>query len=149
MKKLLIVFLLTGFAVNANAQTAVESVQAVINNLFTAMKMNNTSLLKSVFADSAILQTIETNTGKVVIKTDAVADFVTSISKLPAGAADEQISFGSIKIDADLASVWTPYKFYFNGKFSHCGANSFQLVRINGEWKIQYLIDTRHRANCD
>ena len=141
--------LLTNLAFNASAQTAEDSVKAVINNLFTAMKTSNANLLKSLFADSVILQTIETRTGKVVVKTDAVADFVTSISKLPAGAADEQISFGSVKIDADLASVWTPYKFYFNGKFSHCGANSFQLVRINGEWKIQYLIDTRHRANCD
>ena len=149
MKKILILLVLAGFAVNANAQTAEDSVKAVINNLFTAMKTSNVVLLKSVFADSAILQTIETRSGKVVVKTDAVADFIASISKLPTGAADEQISFSSIKIDADLASVWTLYKFYFNGKFSHCGANSFQLVRINGDWKIQYLIDTRRRVNCD
>lgn len=149
MKKILILLVLAGFAVNAHAQTAEDSVKAVINNLFTAMKSNNTVLLKSVFADSAILQTIETRTGKVVVKTDAVADFIASISKLPTGAADEQISFSSIKIDADLASVWTPYKFYFNGKFSHCGTNSFQLVRLNGDWKIQYLIDTRRRVNCE
>jgi len=54
-----------------------------------------------------------------------------------------------VKIDGPLAIVWTPYKFYFNGKFSHCGVNSFQLVRFNGVWKIQYLIDTRRRAGCE
>ena len=114
-----------------------------------AMKTSDAVLLKSVFADSAVLQTIETRAGNTKVKTDAVAGFIESISKLPAGAADEQITFDVIKIDGALASVWTPYKFYFNGKFSHCGVNSFQLVRFNGEWKIQYLIDTRRRTDCE
>ena len=54
-----------------------------------------------------------------------------------------------VKIDGALASVWTPYKFYFNGKFSHCGVNSFQLVRMNNTWKVQYIIDTRRRVGCE
>ena len=133
----------------SHAQSAEDSVKAVVNNLFRAMKNSDGVLLKSVFADSAILQTIETKTGKTIVKNEAVAGFIESISKLPAGAADEQIIFDVVKIDAALASVWTPYKFYFNGKFSHCGVNSFQLVKLNNEWKIQYLIDTRRRAGCE
>jgi hypothetical protein len=62
--------------------------------------------------------------------------------------ADERITFETIKIDGPLAVAWTPYKFYYEGKFSHCGVNSFQLVRLNGAWKIQYLIDTRRRTGC-
>ncbi|MGB4845595.1 MAG: nuclear transport factor 2 family protein [Ferruginibacter sp.] len=148
MKKIILSVLVISTALATHAQSAEDSVKAVINNLFTAMKTSNAVLLKSVFADSAVLQTIETR-GGTKVKTDAVAGFVESISKLPAGAADEQITFDVVKIDGALASVWTPYKFYFNGKFSHCGVNSFQLVRFNGEWKIQYLIDTRRRTNCD
>ncbi|HNJ29817.1 MAG TPA: hypothetical protein PLQ40_12740, partial [Ferruginibacter sp.] len=83
------------------------------------------------------------------VKTDAVADFANSISKLPKDAADERITFDVVRVDGALAIAWTPYKFYFNGKFSHCGVNSFQLVRFNGEWKIQYLIDTRRKAGCE
>lgn len=149
MKKILSILLLTGLAVTVHAQTATDSVKAVINNLFTAMKTSDAALLKSVFADSAVLQTINTRTGKAVVETDAVAGFIESISKLPAGAADEQITFDVVKVDADLAIAWTPYKFYYNGKFSHCGVNSFQLVRINKEWRIQYIIDTRRRINCE
>ena len=133
----------------SHAQSAEDSVKAVVNNLFRAMKNSDGVLLKSVFADSAILQTIETKTGKTMVKNEAVAGFIEIISKLPVGAADEQVIFDMVKIDAALASVWTPYKFYFNGKFSHCGVNSFQLLRLNNEWKIQYLIDTRRRAGCE
>jgi hypothetical protein len=45
--------------------------------------------------------------------------------------------------------VWTPYRFIFNGKFSHCGVNSFTLVKLNGEWKINYVIDTRRKEKCE
>ena len=134
----------------AFAQTTEDSVKTVVNNLFKAMKGADAALLKTVFADSAVLQTIvNPKAGKTIIRNDAVAGFIDFVSKQTAGAADEQISFGSIKIDGDLASVWTPYKFYFNGNFSHCGVNSFQLVRVNKEWKIQYLIDTRRKTNCE
>jgi len=106
--------------------------------------------LKTVFADSAILQTIvNAKSGKTIIRNDAVAGFIEFVGKQTRGAADEQISFGSIKIDGDLASVWTPYKFFYNGAFSHCGVNSFQLVRLNNQWKVQYLIDTRRKNNCE
>ena len=149
MKKLILLLLIINTVMMSHAQSAEDSVKAVVNNLFRAMKNSDGVLLKSVFADSAILQTIETKTGKTMVKNEAVAGFIESISKLPVGAADEQVIFDMVKIDAALASVWTPYKFYFNGKFSHCGVNSFQLLRLNNEWKIQYLIDTRRRAGCE
>ncbi|MBX2935214.1 MAG: nuclear transport factor 2 family protein [Ferruginibacter sp.] len=149
MKKAICIILLVGFTVTIKAQTSIDSVKAVINNLFTAMKTSDAVLLKTVFTDSAILQTINTRSGKAVVETDEVSAFIESISKLPAGDADEQVSFDVVKVDADLAIAWTPYKFYYKGKFSHCGVNSFQLVRINKEWKIQYIIDTRRRSNCE
>lgn len=149
MKKVPGILLLTMLAFTVHAQIATDSVKVVINNFFTAMKASNAAMLKSVFADSAVLQTIDTRSGKTVVETDAVAGFIESIRKLPADAADEQITFDVVKVDADLAIAWTPYKFYYNGKFSHCGVNSFQLVRFNGEWKIQYIIDTRRRTGCE
>lgn len=106
-------------------------------------------MLQSAFADSALLQTIgRVPNGDQVIKNELIKEFAASISKLPKGAADERIVFETIKIDGPLAAVWTPYKFYYNGVFSHCGVDSWQLVRINGTWKIQYLIDTRRKDGC-
>lgn len=150
MKYYVILFSVLCLSVAASAQTAEDSVKATVNDPFTAMKNADAVLLKSVFADSAILQTItRTKEGKTQVKTDEVSGFVDQISKLPKDAADERITFDVVRVDGALAIVWTPYKFYFNGKFSHCGANSFQLVRFNGSWRIQYLIDTRRRAGCE
>ena len=150
MKRILVFLLLLNFTITVNAQSAEDSVKTVVNKLFEAMKTGDAALLKSTFADSAILQTIgRSKEGNVVIQNEVIADFIDFVSKQPKGAADERIVFDMIKIDGPLAIVWTPYKFYFNGTFSHCGVNSFQLVKINNDWKIQYLIDTRRRKGCE
>jgi hypothetical protein len=132
------------------AQTAADSVKAVINSMFEGMKNADPALVKEAFSDSVIFQTIGANKeGKFLIRNEKLTDFLDFIGKQQKGAADERIQFETVKIDGPLAIAWTPYKFYLNGKFSHCGVDSFQLVRIDGKWKIQYLIDTRHKEGCN
>jgi hypothetical protein len=139
---------ITGAA--AQAQTTEDSVKAAVNQLFEGMKNADAPLLMAAFADSAILQTIVTNReGKTVIRNEKISAFADFVGQQQKGAADERIQFETIKIDGPLAIVWTPYKFYYKGQFSHCGVNSFQLVRLNGQWKIQYIIDTRRKQGCE
>src|SRR5215469_4358479 len=134
----------------ANAQTAEDSVKIAVSQLFEGMKNSDASMIRNAFADSAILQSVGRNKdGKTIIQNENIDDFAKTISGIKKGAADERISIESVKIDGALAMVWAPYKFYFDGKFSHCGVDSFQLVFINGLWKIQYLVDTRRKQPCD
>ena len=148
MKKLLCCLLLSG-CLHTHAQSAEDSVKKVIDQLFTAMKGADAAGIQAVFADSALLQTIaRTREGSFTVKNEPIAGFAASIGKLPKGAADERIRYETIKIDGPLAAVWTPYQFYYNGQFSHCGVNSFQMVKINNSWKIQYIIDTRRKDDC-
>lgn len=149
MKQFFILLTVLVCGLSVKAQPAEDSVKAVINNMFTAMKTADTAMLRKCFADSMVLQTISRNKeGKLVVVNDDPADFIGFISKETPGNADERIRFDVVKVDGPLAIAWTPYNFYYKGKFSHCGVNSFQLVRFNGEWKIQYLIDTRRRQGC-
>lgn len=149
MKRVFSVLMMACCISYAQAQTATDSVKTAVNQLFEGMKSANATMVKTAFADSAILQTIgTTKEGKSFIRNEAIGEFADFVGKQKAGAADERIQFETIKIDGPLAIVWTPYKFYFNGQFSHCGVNSFQLVRLNGQWKIQYIIDTRRKDQC-
>jgi hypothetical protein len=149
MKKMVLgLSLLLGYN-QLNAQTAADSVKMTVNNLFAAMKGSDSVGIMKVFSENAVLQTITKNEeGKVVVRDEKVSEFAGFVAKEKVGSLDERISFESIKIDGDLASVWTPYLFYLNDTFRHCGVNSFQLVRLGGEWKIQYLIDTRRKEPC-
>ncbi len=150
MKRLFSALILLLCISYVQAQTAEDSVKAAVNQLFEGMKTSNAALIKSAFGDSAVLQAIgRSKEGKTIIRNESVSAFADFVGKQPSGAADERIQFETIKIDGPLAIVWTPYKFYLNGQFSHCGVNSFQLVRFNGQWKIQYLIDTRRKDKCE
>ena len=151
MKRILILLTAVMFiSTFIKAQSAEDSVKAVVNQLFAAMKGANAAMLKETFADSAVLQTIRRKQdGTFFVQDEKVSDFVASVSSAKKDSLDERITFETVKVDGPLAIVWTPYKFYYAGKFSHCGVNSFQLVRINGRWKIQFLIDTRRRQGCE
>ena len=149
MKCILLMLTFLNCSFLLHAQTAEDSVRAVINTLFAGMKNGDAGLVTSAFAENAVLQTITRNKeGKMTVVSDDVDDFAALVGKLKKDSADERIVFESIKIDGPLAIVWTPYNFFYNGKFSHCGVNSFQLVRFDNGWKIQYLIDTRRRQGC-
>jgi len=111
-----------------------QEIEKPVRTLFTAMKNADAELLKSVFSETAILQTIT----KDGVKNEDINDFIASVSKMQKNDLDERITIEAIHTDGELASVFTPYSFYFKDKFSHCGANSFQLVKQNGEWKIQF-----------
>lgn len=149
MKLLFCLLMIAGVLPSANSQTTADSVKNVISDLFTAMKNSDATLLKTCFNDSAVLQALSKDKdGNLLVKNESVNSFATSIAKADKGSLDERISFDMIKIDGPLASVWTPYSFYYKDVFSHCGVNSFQLVRTKSGWRIQYLIDTRRKTGC-
>ena len=129
-------------------EKAERAIKAVINRFFEGMEKGDTTLLKSTCTDAPILQTyMADKAGNFKMHTEDFREFVTFLGTPTQNKYQERIEFGHIEAEQSLASVWTPYKFYLNGKISHCGTNSFQLVKTADGWKIQYIIDTR-RKDC-
>lgn len=147
MKVLLLAFSLSLSSV-AFGQRTEDSVKLVISEFFAALKQADGKAIRECLSDSAILQTIAQKNGSVTIIHEEIEAFIRLVSGLRPGEADEQFAFTPILVDADLATAWTPYKFYYKGAFSHCGVNSFQLVRLGNKWKIISIIDTRRKSNC-
>lgn len=130
-------------------QTATEAVKHIVNTMFDAMRKGDSALLRSTFSKDMVLQSVSTNKdGKSVLSTENAGEFVKAIGTPHSAVYDERITFGDIKIDGDLASVWAPYKFYLGDKFSHCGVDVFQLMKTADGWKIIYIVDTRRKDNC-
>jgi len=150
MKKLLITgLLLTSSAGLFAQQTATDAVKQTINSLFDGMRKGDSTMLRAAFAKDMILQSVSTDkAGKVVLSTENANDFVKAVGTPHAAIYDERITFGTINIDGDLASVWAPYQFYLGDKFSHCGVDVFQLLKSADGWKIIYIVDTRRKDNC-
>lgn len=151
MKAKLILSLLFVFSlvVSVNAQSEKDAVKAVIDGLFDGMRAKDSEQILAAFSENAIMQTIQNKPEGTVIASNSVSDFAKNIGSIPVERQlDERLTDYVINIDANMATAWTPYQFFVNDKFSHCGVNSFQLVKIDNAWKIVYIIDTRRTEAC-
>jgi len=84
------------------------------------------------------------------MRSEDMDDLIKSIVSIPDSVNfQEKIKSYSIRIDGAMANAWTPYEFWINDNFSHCGVNSFQLFNDGEGWKVIYLIDTRRRDDCE
>lgn len=138
-------FCLSGFS-----QTEEKAVEDVIRSLFEGMKTKNAEQVSAAFYSEGLMQTVQAKPEGSTVGSNSVADFVKRIATTPAETTlDERILDYQIKVDGTMASAWTPYRFYVNGNFSHCGVNSFQLVKMADGWKIVYIIDTRRKEPCE
>lgn len=136
-------------SINLTAQTPEKEIQSTVETLFDGMRAGDSSMVASAFSRDAVMQTIAKNqAGEVMKRQGSLSQFLTSVGTPHDQVWDERIGGYEIKVDGDLASAWTPYQFYIGDKFSHCGVNSFNLAKMDGEWKIIYIVDTRRRTNC-
>ncbi|HEX4167725.1 MAG TPA: hypothetical protein VHZ55_19855 [Bryobacteraceae bacterium] len=135
----LLVFLLSAFGF-AQAQDPL----VVAKQLFTDMASHNAAHARTLFLPEAMLFSS---------KPDGTADALASgkwLDLLASGKGkwDERIWDPKVLRHGSIAVVWAPYNFHLNGKFSHCGIDSFSLLLTNGEWKIASISDTREKAGC-
>jgi len=150
-KIIVIICFIFSFMGTISAQSESETeLKKVIKLFFKGLQNGDTITMKKTIASSAILQTAYTNKeGESILNNDDFNKFLKSVaSKKKEDNWEEKLLSYAIKVDGNMANVWTPYEFYLNYKFSHCGVNSFQLFHDGETWKIIYLIDTRRRLGC-
>lgn len=128
-----------------------KDAQQIIDTFFEGFHEGDTLKMKSVMVTDLVMQTAFTDKdGNNIINTGKASEFIATIGKRPENQKWEEKLLGyKISIDGNLAHVWTPYEFRFNGQFSHCGANAFTLAKTNDGWKIIHIIDSRRKEGCN
>jgi hypothetical protein len=130
------------------------AVLEVVNRLFDAMRARDGEALAAVFHPAARLVT--TGTGPDGAPRAQVMEIAGFVQAVGAGGEpwNEPIFDTEVRIDGNLAQVWTFYRFYAGETFSHCGYNAFLLVRdAEGldapAWRIVHLADSRRTTECE
>ncbi|WP_260483420.1 SMP-30/gluconolactonase/LRE family protein [Sphingomicrobium flavum] len=54
-----------------------------------------------------------------------------------------------VKVDGDIAMIWSDYIFTVDGELTHCGTDHFDMVRRDGEWRVFNLTWTTRRDGCE
>jgi len=155
MRRIAIVVLAAGlvFAGRAQpiaAQSEEDSVRAVVQALFDAMREADSSAVRSLFHPE--LQQMASSgmrAGQPAVAFGDIDAFVKAVGEAEPGSLDERIGPPEIRIDDQLATVTTPYAFHYNGNLSHCGVDVFLIARVGDDWRIVGLADTRRRDGCE
>ncbi len=123
-----------------------DSIVAVAKRLFDGMRAHDSTTIRSAFAPGAMMSGVPRPGQPVAF--EGPDQFIAAAGR-PGAPWDEQIFDPVVAVDGDLATLWVFYTFSLGEQFSHCGVDSFQLMRLGGEWKIAYLADTRRKTGCE
>ena len=141
---------LSSLLITAQSNFTEADARGVIDTFFEGFHEGDTLKMRSVMVKNLPTQTVFTNKeGKHMVHDSNGEDFIKAIGNRPPEQKwDERLLDYKVQIDGNLAHVWTPYEFWLNGSFSHCGANAFTLAKTDDGWKIVHLIDSRRRSSC-
>jgi len=150
--KYLLLFSCFIFSLSCFAQEEFTEADArqIVDTFFEGFHKGDTIQMRSVLAPVVGMQSVHSNKeGKHFLRESDMDGFIVAIGKRPETEKwDERLLSYAVQIDGNLAHVWTPYEFWVNGNFSHCGANAFTLARMDDGWKIVHLIDSRRKSSC-
>jgi len=131
-------------ALAQKASPETEAVKQTVLSFFDGMRRGDSTLVRRTLAPGAVFHGLGGQPGQpTTLQTESINGFLKAVGTPHPAVWDERVL-----IDANLASVWAPYEFYLGPKFSHCGYDSFQLVKLAEGWKIVHIIDTRRKEKC-
>ena len=125
-----------------------HDVMSVITGLFDAMRARDTATMRATFDPDVKFTSVTMGRDSTTIRTEDLDEFLRAVGTPRPDTLDERLRSPVVHVDGDLASVWTEYDFYVGSRFSHCGVDTFQLVRKREGWRIVALADTRRRTGC-
>lgn len=131
-----------------NPPVSEQDVESAITSLFDAMRASDGEMIRSLVTKDASLHTVTVKEDGPELRETSFDDFVRSVSQSEPGSLDERLTSMQIHVDGDLATAWMEYQFYFEGKFSHCGVNTMNLIQKPNGWKIFSIADTRRTEGC-
>jgi cyclopropane fatty-acyl-phospholipid synthase-like methyltransferase len=128
------------------AQTSAENdALAVCQKVFDGMAANDAAKILSSMTADARLYGVRANGVAYAMPADQWANrlagmqskFVERFTKAPV-----------VSMHATIANVWGEYEFLRDGKFTHCGVDSFNLLKTADGWKVAAIFDTEETTGC-
>ena len=125
-----------------------RAIMDTVEKFFTSIKTTDKALLESILVpDSLNISTTESSDGEIQFTILNYENMVTALTR-PGRLAIERAWDETILIQGNIAIFWAPYDFHVNNEFTHCGIDSFQLIKKEGQWLISNASWTRESENC-
>lgn len=135
--------------VPAHAQAPDSGITSAIDRLFDAMKRADTVAVRAAFlAGGRVIPMPAPGMSAEKVTALSLDDFVKFSGNNAPGSWIERAWNPVTSTNGTLGSVWFDYDIYRNGELTQCGANSVQLQRVAGEWKIVSMAFSARKTDC-
>ncbi len=151
MKYMLLFFLLfMGVSCFSQESLTTANGKIIVDIFMSGYQTGDTLKMKSVMHPNMTMNRAYLNTEQenvlIYIRSSELLNYAATTGKEQIW--DEKLTDYIVNSDGNIAHVWAPYEYYLDGKFSHCGANSFTLVYTDESWKILNIIDSIRIGSC-
>lgn len=123
------------------AQSEERAVTATVQRLFDAMEARDPAAASAVLLPKGGYFSVREKGGEVSVGGVTHEEFTARLGK-DKEPIREVMRDPKVLLHGRLATLWTPYEFYRSGKRSHCGVDSFHLLKTAEGWKIAGFIYT-------
>jgi hypothetical protein len=146
-----VALLLAAAPLRAQARPAVPddsaAVVAAVQRLFDGLARRDTASLRALLLPGTRFVSVPADRPDAVprMESDAAA-----LDRLARGRERllERMWSPVVRVEGPIATVWAPYDFHVDGRFSHCGVDTVTLLHTDGRWRIASLVYTVQRAEC-
>lgn len=125
----------------------VQEVEEVARAFLEALSRTDTAALRSLMASDLSLSSVRAGPEGAVIRHSTGEEFLNGL-----GTEDqdllERMWDPVVHVQDRVAVVWTPYDFFLNGEFSHCGIDVFTMLEGEDGWRVTSITYDVVREGC-
>jgi hypothetical protein len=149
---LLLLMLIIAVPVMGRAQTnssEAKDAAAVVDKLWEAMRSKNSETMRSLFLAEGQLIAVDKGRDGAQRQRVLTPEAFAKVISEGQGEFIEKMPNPEVAVYSNLAIVHGRYTFHVGEKFSHCGTNTFNLVRTGEGWKIANAVSTLEMEKCE
>lgn len=128
------------------ARPDTAAVLATVQRLFDALARRDTAVVRALLVPGVRFVSMRADTTSEP-RAQGDAELMRMLTR-GSGRLLERFWSPVIQIQGPIATVWTPYDFHVDSEWSHCGIDTFTLMRTGAEWRIASLTYTVQLRGC-
>ncbi|MEY4094258.1 MAG: hypothetical protein RLZZ53_1457 [Acidobacteriota bacterium] len=148
MRAIIVGLICLVFGSAASAQTSErDAVLKVVQGFVDTMTARDVEGARTILEPQGRFHATRMRDGKPEIRAFSNEEY---LADLQSGKTrmQERLWNQDVRISGTIATVWSPYDFWIDGKFSHCGIDVFNLIKTEEGWKLAGGVYTLE-SKCD
>jgi len=124
------------------------AVMDVIETFFAGMTAKDTEGMREIMTHDGILYGYRDGPDGPDVFRITHTEYLENLASRE-GVPIERIWNPEVEVRDRIAIAWTPYDFHSDGVFSHCGVNTFSLLKGTNGWKITGIVFSVQTDGCE